>query len=228
MLEKTFPGQATEVLLPGVDAAAYENVLPVDHSGPITLLSINRFSAAKNLDLAVKTLGQLGGVRLVVAGGYDPGQAEAVGVLAGLRATAAALGVEERVEFVLNPSDAQREKLLSECRCLLYTPSGEHFGFVPVEAMAAGRPVIAVNDGGPAETIVHARTGFLCEPTAEAFARAAMPLIQDAGMAREMGAAGREHVRKNFPVERFGRGLEAALLRVTEESSASRIATSSR
>jgi hypothetical protein len=55
-----------------------------------------------------------------------------------------------------------------------------------------------------------------------------MPLIQDAGMAREMGAAGREHVRKNFPVERFGRGLEAALLRVTKESSGSRTATSSR
>ena len=38
--------------------------------------------------------------------------------------------------------------------------------------MATGRPVIAVNNGGPRESVVHGATGWLCEPTAEAFADA--------------------------------------------------------
>eukprot|EP00656_Telonema_subtile_P040972 TRINITY_DN46070_c0_g1_i1.p1 TRINITY_DN46070_c0_g1~~TRINITY_DN46070_c0_g1_i1.p1 ORF type:complete len:131 (+),score=12.37 TRINITY_DN46070_c0_g1_i1:263-655(+) len=35
----------------------------------------------------------------------------------------------------------------------MYTPSGEHFGIVPVEAMAFGAPVIAIANGGPLESV---------------------------------------------------------------------------
>jgi len=45
---------------------------------------------------------------------------------------------------------------------LLYTPDREHFGIVPLEAMQLGLPVIAVNTGGPTETIRHQTTGYLC------------------------------------------------------------------
>ena len=40
-------------------------------------------------------------------------------------------------------------------------------GIVPLECMAAARPVVAVASGGPLETVVHEETGFLCEPTPE-------------------------------------------------------------
>ena len=46
----------------------------------------------------------------------------------------------------------------------------EDFGLTPVEAMAAGKPVIAVNEGGYRETILDGRTGWLVAPTAEALA----------------------------------------------------------
>lgn len=45
---------------------------------------------------------------------------------------------------------------------LLYTPDREHFGIVPLEAMYQQCPVIAVNSGGPKETILHGLTGYLC------------------------------------------------------------------
>ncbi|CAN0499507.1 unnamed protein product, partial [Scytosiphon promiscuus] len=40
-----------------------------------------------------------------------------------------------------------RSDLLGRASCVLYTPSHEHFGIVPVEAMCCGAPVVAVNSG---------------------------------------------------------------------------------
>ena len=73
-------------------------------------------------------------------------------------------------------SDEQRALLLAACTAVVYTPQHEHFGIVPLEAMAAGRPVIACDSGGPQETVLHGRTGLLCEPTPAAFAHALLTL----------------------------------------------------
>jgi alpha-1,3/alpha-1,6-mannosyltransferase len=64
------------------------------------------------------------------------------------------------------------------------TPCGapfqnEHFGMVPLEAMAAQRAVVACASGGPMESIVEGVTGYLCAPTPAAFADAAARLLQD-------------------------------------------------
>ena len=107
--------------------------------------------------------------------------------------------------------EPERRALLSECRCVVYTPDDEHFGYVPVEAMAAGRPVVAVNRGGPAETIVEGETGLLCPPTPEAFADALARLLTDGNLAARMGRAGRARVTERFSRAAFGRRLEAIL-----------------
>lgn len=86
--------------------------------------------------------------------------------------TAAQLGYEQvergaHVTFIRSFTDAQKAYLLRACSAVVYTPSHEHFGIVPLEAMAAFRPVIAVNNGGPLESVKNGQTGFLCEPTAD-------------------------------------------------------------
>lgn len=58
----------------------------------------------------------------------------------------------------------QRSLLLAACTVVLYTPQNEHFGIVPLEAMASGRPVVACSSGGPLESVVHGSTGMLCPP----------------------------------------------------------------
>jgi alpha-1,3/alpha-1,6-mannosyltransferase len=88
----------------------------------------------------------------------------------------------------------------------VYTPQHEHFGIVPLEAMASGRPVIAVNSGGPTESVVSGTTGFLCEPTAAAFAGAYQQLLEGQQAAR-MGAAARQHVIDTFSRSSFGATL---------------------
>jgi alpha-1,3/alpha-1,6-mannosyltransferase len=97
-------------------------------------------------------------VHLILAGGYDARLAENVSHVAELRAAAAAAGVAPHVSFVLSFDTAQRDALLAACAAVLYTPPAEHFGIVPLEAMAAGRAVLACASGGPLETVVHQQT----------------------------------------------------------------------
>lgn len=83
------------------------------------------------------------------------------------------------LQVFLLPSftDEQRAALLAACTAVLYTPQNEHFGIVPLEAMASGRPVIACDSGGPTESVQHGITGFLCKPSPDAFAHAMRMLL---------------------------------------------------
>ena len=74
------------------------------------------------------------------------------------------LRVSDSVVFLRSISNDQRVLLLKRTDILLYTPSNEHFGIVPIEAMHLGCVVIACNSGGPLESIEHEKTGFLLPP----------------------------------------------------------------
>jgi glycosyltransferase involved in cell wall biosynthesis len=63
------------------------------------------------------------------------------------------------VEFLGAVPDDQLWQLYSEAKALLYPVEDEDFGIVPVEAMAAGTPVIAHRSGGPSYTIKTGKTG---------------------------------------------------------------------
>lgn len=91
----------------------------------------------------------------------------------------------------------------------------EHFGIVPLEAMAAYKPVIACNSGGPVETIKNGVTGFLCAPTPLEFSNAMAQLIDDPRRAERMGLEAREHVGRTFSTKIFGQQLDRYLVDVT-------------
>ncbi len=65
------------------------------------------------------------------------------------------------VLFLLSVPAQLKTMLLNAATLLVYTPSNEHFGIVPLEAMLAGVPVLAANSGGPLETVVDGKTGWL-------------------------------------------------------------------
>ncbi|OGY25944.1 MAG: hypothetical protein A2Z11_03325, partial [Candidatus Woykebacteria bacterium RBG_16_43_9] len=62
------------------------------------------------------------------------------------------------IEFLGRRSDTEVSALLANCRALIF-PTHEDFGIVPVEAMAAGKPVIAYRGGGALETVLEGVTG---------------------------------------------------------------------
>ena len=130
-----------------------------------TFLSINRYERKKNIGLAIRAFARLGTnttARLIIAGGYDHRVDENVEHYQELLNLADDLNVSDKVVFLQSPSDQEKVWLLRNCSSLVYTPAGEHFGIVPLESMYCNTPVIAVNSGGPTETVLHGQTGSNC------------------------------------------------------------------
>ncbi|KAF6029812.1 ALG2 [Bugula neritina] len=153
-------------------------------------------------------LGDLTGkVHLVIAGGYDDRVTENVEHYLELRKLAADLKLDNLVTFLCSVSDDDKLALLSAATCLLYTPDREHFGIVPVEAMYLRCPVIAVNSGGPLETVDHEVTGYLCEQTGDAFSKAMNSFVENPDLKTSMGKAGRARMINLFSFETYSRGL---------------------
>ncbi len=70
----------------------------------------------------------------------------------------------ENIEFVGWTSDARQKALIGSAIATLYLAKDEDFGMSPVESMAAGKPVIAVAEGGLKETVIDGQTGLLLKP----------------------------------------------------------------
>ncbi len=174
------------------------------------------------------------------SGGYDPRLEDNVGTFEELIASAKSLSLtytilspkplpagltslttdegDPEVLFLLNFTTEQRTALLRSpvARALLYTPANEHFGIVPVEAMACGVPVLACDSGGPTESVVAsprgARTGWLATPDAEVWAEALEEIVQLTPEEREAVAErARTRARQLFGMDAMASSLETAL-----------------
>ncbi|TYZ59294.1 hypothetical protein PybrP1_006570 [[Pythium] brassicae (nom. inval.)] len=221
VFEATFPRVTTRelgVLYPPVDVRGLEAFTASAPRNPTLFVSLNRFERKKNVALAVHALAQLrelvsraqfAAVKLVIAGGYDPNNVENREHVRELEREVAKHALQDHVEFRTSVPDRMKKELLATAQAVLYTPSNEHFGIVPVEAMASGTPVVAVNSGGPLESIVDGNTGFLCESTPEAFAAAMAALCGDSSRAAAIGAKGKRRARELFSLETFADSLYA-------------------
>jgi glycosyltransferase involved in cell wall biosynthesis len=129
-------GREATVIYPPVDVQRFE--LADGREGDFYLV-VSALVPYKRIDLAVLAAGVLGRRLLIVGSGPEDAR---------LRALAG-----PTVEFLGWRSDAEIARLYRECRAVLF-PGCEDFGIVPLEAMAAGRPVIALAAGGALETIV--------------------------------------------------------------------------
>lgn len=186
------------------------------------LVSLNRYERKKNIALAIETLGTLveqrghevDDLKLIIAGGYDSRLQENVEHFEELERLVADRGLAERVTLRRNVSNEERRNMLRSALAILYTPSNEHFGIVPLEAMAEGIPVVAVNNGGPVESIENNVSGVLCESSADAFAQALGPFLENQQSSITMGLRGRERVQKYFSRAVLGSELQNALVRL--------------
>jgi len=122
------------------------------------------------------------------------------------------LGLEESVHFVGLVNEGDLLDLYRTAVVYVYPSPEEDFGMGIVEAMAAGTPVVAWNNGGPTVTVRHGDTGFLIEPyDTEEFAESLHMLVSNTGLAERMGRAGNLHSMESFSYEVHNKMLEQAL-----------------
>jgi len=116
----------------------------------------------------------------------------------GVRALAGAPGIE----LLGKVPQAERDRLMVGARALLF-PGEEDFGIVPVEAQAAGLPVIAYGVGGALETVLDGATGVLfaeqsVDSLAGAIERFESLQIEEAVLRENARSFGRERFREEM------------------------------
>ncbi len=149
--------RAARVVNPPVDLAAFS---PGPAPGPdAPYLFLSQLVPYKRPDIAVEAFAGLDRRLLVVGDGPELGR---------LRRMA-----PPNVRFLGRVEDAEMADLYRGARALLF-PGVEDFGIVPLEAMACGRPVIALGRGGALDTMIDGRTGLLFEEQSAAGLAAAI------------------------------------------------------
>ncbi len=109
-------------------------------------------------------------------------------------------------------SDQMLAKKYNSAKIVICLAYNEPFGLIPLEAMACGVPVVAVNEGGYKETIVDGRTGFLVARDAKLVEQKLDYLLKNEKVRLRMGENSRKHVEENWTWDKNTKELETFLL----------------
>ena len=180
---KRFYGRDSTIIYPPVDTHRH---CPSPDGPESFFLVASRLIPYKRIDLAVRACSALSVPLVVVGEGRDRSTLEAI--------------AGPTVEFRGRVSSEELGWLMSHCRAFVF-PGREDFGIAPVEAQAAGRPVIAFAAGGALDTVIPSETGvFFSEQTVDSLVEAILSLDRitfDPAIVRENA--------ERFGIERFGR-----------------------
>jgi glycosyltransferase involved in cell wall biosynthesis len=190
------------VLRPGVDLARFA-AAPSPNGAPHAL-ALAALVPWKRPDLALEVAARVPGLELELAGAPIPGDSGAF--VRKLEARAAGDDLAGRVTFAGALADPR--PALARAHCLLHCADAEPWGLALVEALAAGRPVVAADAAGPRE-IVAGGAGRLFPPGDAAAAVEALKAV----LADPAAPAAARARAERFPVEasaaRFKSALEA-------------------
>lgn len=199
---------------PYVDAAFYDIDNPIansffdldpDHETPNQVLFVGLLRARKRPDLALEALAlarrEVPDLNLQFAGA-----ATQPALKAALDDFIAANDLEGNVQFLGHLSESQLLEAYQQMSILLLTSELETSPMAVLQAMAAGKPVVATRVGGVPFLVDDRRTGFVAElQEPEQIAQALVTLAQSAELRKQMGQAGREEALSRFKADRVGR-----------------------
>ncbi len=153
--------RSSDLIYPPVDTGSFR----FEEHGDFWL-SVNRIYPEKRIDLQFDVFRELPEERLLIVGGYAKGDN------ASEYHNKLVKDIPNNVEMLGVVSEKELIDLYARCKGLICTARDEDFGLTPVEAMASGKPVVAVNEGGFKETVIHGKTGLLVEADRDELVRA--------------------------------------------------------
>lgn len=104
------------------------------------------------------------------------------------------LGLDDRAVFLGETSEEEKRAWFAHARAVVYPPVDEDYGYVTLEAMLSGKPVVTCADsGGPLEFVRHDETGLVADADPEALAEAMTDLWDNPARSAAMGRAGRDY-----------------------------------
>jgi glycosyltransferase involved in cell wall biosynthesis len=179
---------------------------PAGGAGVVTALTLARLDHIKGLDVLLDAAAPLTNLRVVMAGEGPERES--------LLQRARSLGSSDRVD--IRPWVDDPRELLASCDFFVLPSRNEGFPLSIVEAMLAGRAVVATDVGSVAEAVVDGVTGFVVAPDdVEALRGALDRLASDTGLRRSMGVAGRDRAVERFTATAMARGFEALYREIT-------------
>ena len=210
----------TRVIHPGIEPRAYEGgdrgalraELGLGDGTPLVGM-LARFDSWKGhevfLEAAARVLRRRSDVRFVMVGGAL--NAAQLPHVARLRDAAferrRALGLERAAALLDHRDDVAA--VLAALDVLVCPSDHEPFGMVVLEALAAGRPVVASDSGGPSEILEDGTSGLLFRTgDPEALAAALLRVLDDSSLARSLAESGRLRVRDAFTRDRYARQMQ--------------------
>ncbi len=144
---KRYLGYEAEVLYPPVNTDRFKWLSDGDY-----FLSTARLEPLKRVDLIVEAFKLMPDQKLVVTSGGT--QLEALKTLA---------RDAPNIEFTGWVTEERLAELMGHCKATIYIPKDEDFGMSPVESIAAGKPVIGIDEGGVGESVLDGISGVLIQ-----------------------------------------------------------------
>ncbi len=171
----------------------------------LRVLAVGRLTYYKGFEVLLRALARVPQAELDLIGG---GEGEA-----GLRALAVELGLGERLRLLGRVDDAALAQAYADCDvfCLPSLDRAESFGLVLLEAMRAGRAVVAsrIPGSGVNHVVSEGETALQVAPgDVEALADALVRLAEDPALRLRLGAAGRQRFEREFDIRRCAEQLE--------------------
>jgi glycosyltransferase involved in cell wall biosynthesis len=150
------------------------------------LFAVSRLDGPKRIDLVIRAMTHVeGATPLRIAGTGPEGPA--------LRELAA---TDPRITFDGFLNDAALVEAYAGALAVLFVPYQEDYGYITLEAMLSGKPIITTTDsGGPTELVEPGVTGLVTDPDPQAIGEAINRLIRTKRLARRMGRKGEERAR---------------------------------
>lgn len=188
----------------GVDT---ERFRPLSLDRELRVVSVGALTPNKGFDLVIRSLAQIEAAQrpalTIISNAVNPPEHDHLRNLAG--------SLDVTVDFRAGVSDDALVEAYNRALLTVYAPIMEPFGFVPLESMACGTPVVGVNEAGVRETIRHAETGLLVERDPRRFAAAIAGLVGDHERWARLAGQGRAYVQAEWGWERSVRDLEGYL-----------------